>query len=57
MEAFDSSQFASEDDCTPELIKYHQKNLEKLGMKFGRGSFAMVDLHTQKFYVQMKTQL
>ena len=55
MGAFDYSQFASENDGTPELIKYHQKNLEKFGIKFGRGSFAMVDLHTQETTYTLKT--
>ena len=48
VEAFDCSRFADENAATPELMQYHQKNLEQHGIEFGRNAFGMIDLRPHK---------
>ena len=55
MAAFDFPRFANKDAWTPELIAYHQKNLEQQGVRFGRDSFGMVDVHSQETTLTIRT--
>lgn len=42
--SFDYSRFSSERDGTPQFMKHHQEQLERCGVTFGRGGYAMYDL-------------
>lgn len=46
--SFDFSQYANEDAGTLELLKHHQAELIKYGIRFGRGAFTMYDLHNHQ---------
>ena len=39
------SQYVNENAGTRNLLKHHQAELIKFGVKFGRGAFTMYDLH------------
>ena len=41
---FDFSIYPDENSGTPDLLKHHQSHLERLGVSFGKGSYAMYDL-------------
>ena len=45
---FDFSEYANENAGTLDLLEHHQAELIKFGVKFGRGAFAMYDLHEHK---------
>lgn len=47
---FDYAKYPSENAGTPALLKHHQEQLSKLGVKFGRGGFQAYDLQTQKVF-------
>ncbi|KAL3154633.1 hypothetical protein ABBQ32_014082 [Trebouxia sp. C0010 RCD-2024] len=42
---FDFSEYVNENAGTLDLLKHHQVELIKFGVKFGRGAFTMYDLH------------
>lgn len=42
---FDFSEYANENAGTGDLLKHHQVELIKFGVKFGRDAFTMYDLH------------
>lgn len=44
-QGFDFSEYANENAGTLDLLKHHQVELTKFGVKFGRDAFAMYDLH------------
>ena len=46
--SFDYSQFPSEDDGTPALLKHHQQQLSGFAVRFGRSQFQMYDIHRRK---------
>jgi len=46
--SFDYSQFSSEDNGTPRLLKHHQKQLTQFGVRFGRSYFEIHDVHTRR---------
>ena len=46
--SFDYSQFLSEDNGTPRLLKHHQKQLTQFGVQFGRSYFEIHDVHTRR---------
>lgn len=46
--SFDFSQYANEDAGTLELLKHHQAELIKYGIRFGRDAFTMYDLHNHQ---------
>ena len=46
--SFDFSQYVNENAGTLDLLKHHQVELIKFGVKFGRGAFTMYDLHEHK---------
>ena len=45
---FDFSKYANENAGTGDPLKHHQVELTKLGVKFGRDTFTMYDLHEHK---------
>ena len=45
---FDFSQYDNESAGNLDLLKHHQAELAKFGVKFGRGAFAMYDLHVHE---------
>ena len=45
---FDFSEYANENAGTLDLLKHHQAELIKFGVKFGRAAFTMYDLHHHK---------
>ena len=45
---FDYSQYVNDNAGTLNLLKHHQAELSKFGVKFGRGAFTMYDLHEHK---------
>jgi len=46
--SFDYSQFSSEDNGTPRLLKHHQKQLTQFGVQFGRSYFEIHDVHIRR---------
>ena len=46
--SFDFSQYVNENAGTLDLLKHHQVELIKFGVKFGTGAFTMYDLHEHK---------
>ena len=47
-QGFDYSHYVNETAGTLNLLKHHQAELIKFGMKFGRAAFTMYDLHQHK---------
>ena len=47
-QGFDFSEYANENAGTQDLLKHHQVELIKFGVKFGRDAFTMYDLHEHR---------
>mmetsp|Transcript_10663 Transcript_10663/g.18696 ORF Transcript_10663/g.18696 Transcript_10663/m.18696 type:complete len:306 (+) Transcript_10663:149-1066(+) len=47
-EDFDYSRYPDEDTGTPYLLDHHKKQLQKFGVNFGRGYFAVYDIHSDR---------
>ena len=45
---FDYSIYPDENSGTPDLLEHHQKQLHRLGVSFGKSSYAMYDFHLVK---------
>ncbi|BDA45285.1 hypothetical protein COCOBI_07-0720 [Coccomyxa sp. Obi] len=52
---FDYSRYPSEEAGTPDFIEHHKQQLEKFGVKFGRGGFAAYDVHAESSMYSITT--